>query len=53
MWHEKLCFCSKWIRILMAMATYCSHRLIMGKEEIENYFYLNGDFWIFTEMFIE
>ena len=34
------------------MATYSSHRLIMGKEEIDIFFYLIGDIWIFfTEMF--
>ena len=33
------------------MATYNSHRLIMGKEEIDNFFCHIGD--IFTEMFIE
>ena len=32
------------------MATYSSHRLIMGKEEIDNFFYLEN---FFTEMFIE
>ena len=36
------------------MATYSSHRLIMGKEETDNFFCLIGDIWIFfTEMFIE
>ena len=37
------------------MATYSSHRRIMGKEEIDNFFCLIGDIWIFfsTEMFIE
>ena len=36
------------------MATYSSHRLIMGKEEIDNFFCLIGDIWIFfTGMFIE
>ena len=35
------------------MATYSSHRLIMGKEEIDNFFRLIGDIWnFFTEMFI-
>ena len=29
------------------MATYSSHRLIMGKEEIDNFFCLIGDIWIF------
>ena len=31
-------FCSSWIRTLVAMATYSSHRLIMGKEEIDNFY---------------
>ena len=37
------------------MATYSSHRLIMGKEEIDNFFCLIGDIWKkkITEMFIE
>ena len=47
-------FYSGRIRTLVAMATYSSHRLIMGKVEICNFFCLNGDIWIFfTEMFIE
>ena len=29
------------------MATYSSHRLIMGKEEIDNFFCLIGDIWKF------
>ena len=29
------------------MATYSSHRLIMGKEEIDNFFCLIWDIWIF------
>ena len=41
--NEKLCFYSNRIRTLVAMATYSSHRLIMGKEEIDNYFCLIGD----------
>ena len=32
------------------MATYSSHRLMMGKEEIDNFFCLIGDIF-FTEMF--
>ena len=36
-------FCSSRIRNLVAMATYSSHRLIMGKEEIDNFFCLIGD----------
>ena len=30
------------------MATYSSHRLIMGKEEIDKFFCLIGDIWIFV-----
>ena len=36
-------FCSNQIRTLVAMATYSSHRLIMGKEEIDNFFCLIGN----------
>ena len=32
---------------MVAMATYSSHRLIMGKVEICIFFCLNGDIWIF------
>ena len=35
--------CSSRIRTLVAMATYNSHSLIMGKEEIDNFFCLIGD----------
>ena len=35
------------IRTLVAMATYSSHRLIMGKEEIDNFFCLIGYIWNF------
>ena len=37
------------------MATSSSHRLIMGKEEIQDFFCLVGHIWkkFFTEMFIE
>ena len=38
-------FYSNRIRTLVAMATYSSHRLIMGKEEIDNFFCLIGDIW--------
>ena len=31
------------------MATYSSHRLIMGKEEIDNFFCIIGDIWIFLQ----
>ena len=40
-------FCSNRIRTLVAMATYSSHRLMMGKEEIDNFFRLIGDILIF------
>ena len=36
-------FYSGRIRTLVAMATDSSHRLIMGKEEIDNFFCLIGD----------
>ena len=51
----KICvFYSGRIRALVAMATYSSHRLIMGIEEIDNFFCLIGDIWnFFTEIFIE
>ena len=46
-------FYSNRIRTLVAMATYSSHILIMGKEEIDNIFCLVGDILIFfTEMLI-
>ena len=50
-----LFFCSSRIRTLVAMATFSSHRLIMGKEEIDKFFCLIGDIWNFflTEMFIQ
>ena len=31
---------------MVAMATSSSHRLIMGKEEIQDFFCLVGDIWI-------
>ena len=40
-------FYSNRIRTLVAMATYSSHRLIMGKEEIDIFFCLIGDILIF------
>ena len=36
---------SNQIRTLVAMATYSSHRLKMGKEEIDNFFCLIEDIW--------
>ena len=33
------------MKTLVAMATYSSHRLIMRKEEIDNFFCLIGDIW--------
>ena len=38
-------FCSSRIKTLVAMATFSSHRLIMEKEEIDNFFCLIGDIW--------
>ena len=49
---HKLCFYSSHIRTLVAMATYSSHRLIMGKVEIDNFCQVIGDIF-FTEIFIE
>ena len=41
---RKLCFFySSRIRTLVAMATYSSHRLIMGKLEIDSFCCLTGD----------
>ena len=40
-------FYSGRIRTLVAMATSSSHRLIMGKEEIQDFFCLVGDSWNF------
>ena len=42
---QTLCFNFGRIRTLVAMATYSSHRLIMGKVKICNFFLLNGDIW--------
>ena len=47
-------FCSGRIRTVVAMATYSSHRLMMGKEEIDHFFFLIVDICIFfSEMFIQ
>ena len=43
-------FYSGQIRTLVAMATYCFHRLIMGKVEIGNFYCFIVDF---TEIFIQ
>ena len=52
--YIKCVFYSGQIRTLVAMETYSSHRLIMEKEEIYNFFCLIGDILnFFTEMFIE
>ena len=40
---HKLCFYSSQIRTLVAMATYSSHRLIMGKVGIDNFCQVIGD----------
>ena len=47
-------FCSSRIRTLVAMATYSSHRLMIGKEEIDNFVCHWGylDFY-FMKIFIE
>ena len=51
---HKLCFYSGRIRTLVAMATYSSHRLIMGKVEIDNFCQVIGEYLIFfTEIFIQ
>ena len=36
-------FCSGRIRTVVAMATYSSHRLMIGKEEIDHFFFLIVD----------
>ena len=38
------------MRTLVAMATYSSNRLIMGNEEIDNFFCLIWDIWIFLDI---
>ena len=45
--YKSCAFYSGLIRTLVAMASYSSHRLIMGKEEIDNFFCLIGDIWNF------
>ena len=45
--YKSCVFYSGRIRTLVAMATYSSHRLIMGKEEIDNFFCLIGYIWNF------
>ena len=42
-----VCFCSGRIRTVVATATYSSHRLIMGKEDIDHFFFLIVDICIF------
>ena len=46
-------FYSNRIRTLIAMATYDSHKLIMGKEEINIFSVSLGIFGFFTEIFVE
>ena len=41
-------FCSGRIRTVVAMATYSSHRPIMGKEEVDHFFFLIVDICIFV-----
>ena len=43
--YKSCVFYSGRIRTLVAMATYSSHRLTMGKEEIDIFFCLIGDIW--------
>ena len=51
---QKLCFYFGQIRTLVAMATNSSHRLIMGKLEIDSFCCLTGDIlFFFTDKFIE
>ena len=51
---HRLCFLFRRIRTLVAMVTYYSHRLIMGKEEIYIFFSFSlGIFGFYTEMVIE
>ena len=45
--YKNCVFYSSRIRTLVAIATLSSHRLIMGKEEIDNFFCLIGDIWNF------
>ena len=47
--YKSCVFYSGRIRTLVAMATYSSHRLIMGREEIDIFFCLIGDIWIFLQ----
>ena len=41
-------FCSSRIRTLVAMATYSSHRLIMGKEVIDNFCLCH---WVYLDFY--
>ena len=45
-----LCFYSNRIRFLVAMETYSSYRLIMGKEEIDIFFLFH---WVYLEFFLQ
>ena len=52
--YKSCVFYSGRIRNLVAMATYSSHRLIMGKLEIDSFCCLLEIFdFFFTDMFIE
>ena len=48
--NKKLCFCSDRIRTLVAMATYSSHGLIMGKRGNWQYFLSH---WGYLEFFLQ
>ena len=41
--YKSCVFYSRWMRTLVAMATYSFNRLIMGKVEIGNFYCLIGD----------
>ena len=47
--NKSCIFYSGRIRTLVAMATYSSHRLTMGKLEIDHFFCHIGDIWIFLQ----
>ena len=48
-----MCFCSGRIRTLVAMATYNSHSLIMGKGKLTNFLSQWGYLEKYTELFID
>ena len=48
-YNEKLCFLFQSDKSLVAVATSSSHRLIMGKEEIDSFFLSRGYFDFFLQ----